>query len=47
LWWNRDGSIDDGLGYPSEDEETLIKFFFEENIENLRNIETDITYINN
>ena len=46
LWWNRDGNIDDGLGYPSEDEETLIKVFFEENIENLRNIETDITYLN-
>ena len=31
-------NIDDGLGYPTKDEEVLIKVFFEKNLENSRNI---------
>ena len=42
LWWNRDGNIDDGLGYITEDEETLVKNFFKGKIEKTRNIKTKV-----
>ena len=43
LWWDRDiKNIDDTLVYITEDEETLVKNFFKENIEKTRNILTKV-----